>query len=149
MKTPRTWILIADGARARLVSAERHGQNIQIAEKFEFHAGHEPNRELLRDKPARVFESNGATRHAVERKTDPHRALKHDFAETLAEALKDHLANKLFDRLVVVAPPVTLGDLRAVLSDPVKAVVTAELTMDLTKTPNSEIADHIDAAVVI
>lgn len=138
-----TWILIADGARARLASVERHGSSTELVEKFEYQADHRPSRELGRDRPARVHESQGATRHAVEPKVDPHRALKREFADTISEALDDNLAQKNFDRLIVVAPPVTLGDLRRVFSEPVKSKIFAEVAMDLTKVPNSEVPRHI------
>jgi protein required for attachment to host cells len=138
MKAAKTWVVIADGARARLVSAEGHGKMLHVS------ADHRPNRELQDDKPSRVYESHGETRHGVEPKTDPHRELKRDFARIIAEALEDSLHLKHFDRLVVVAPPVTLGDLRTALSEAVKASVIAEVAMDLTKIPNSEVPRHIE-----
>lgn len=144
MKAAKTWVVIADGARARLVSAEGHGKMLHVVEQREFSADHRPNRELQDDKPSRVYESHGETRHGVEPKTDPHRELKRDFARIIAEALEDSLHLKHFDRLVVVAPPVTLGDLRTALSEAVKASVIAEVAMDLTKIPNSEVPRHIE-----
>jgi protein required for attachment to host cells len=144
MKTNKTWVLIADGARARLVAAEGHGKGLQLIEKLEFSADHSPNRELLHDKPARVFESHGATRHGVEPKSDPHRELKRDFAQELSSVLDTNLSKHEFDKLVVVASPVTLGDLRRALSEAVKATVVAEVSKDLTKVPNHEIARHIE-----
>ena len=144
MKTEKTWVLIADGARARLVAAEGHGKGLQLIEKLEFSADHSPNRELLHDKSARVFES-----HGVEPKTDPHRELKRDFAKEIAEALDANVACNEFDKLVVVASPVTLGDLRRALSEAVKAKVIAEVSKDLTKVPNHEIARHIEDLILI
>lgn len=144
MKTGKTWVLIADGARARLVAAEGHGKGLQLIEKLEFSADHSPNRELLPDKSARVFES-----HGVEPKTDPHRELKRDFAKEIAEALDANVACNEFDKLVVVASPVTLGDLRRALSEAVKAKVIAEVSKDLTKVPNHEIARHIEDLILI
>lgn len=149
MKAAKTWVVIADGARARLVSAEGHGEMLRVVEQREFSADHRPNRELQDDKPSRVYESQGETRHGVEPKTDPHRELKRDFARIIAEALEDSLHLKHFDRLVVVAPPVTLGDLRTALSEAVKASVIAEVAMDLTKIPNSEVARHIEDLIRI
>jgi protein required for attachment to host cells len=144
MEAAKTWVVIADGARARFVSAEGHGKALRIVEQREFNSDHRPNRELQADKPSRVFESHGSARHAVEPKTDPHRELKRDFAHVIAEALDDSLTLKHFNRLVVVAPPVTLGDLRSVLTEAVKASVIAEVAMDLTKIPNSQVARHIE-----
>ena len=144
MKAAKTWVVIADGARARLVSAEGHGKALHVVEQCEFSADHRPNRELQDDKPSRVYESHGETRHGVEPKTDPHRELKRDFAHLVADELDDSLSLKKFDRLVVVAPPVTLGDLRNALSERVKASVIAEVAIDLTKVPNSEVPRHIE-----
>ncbi len=149
MKTDKTWVLIADGSRARLVAAEGHDKGLRLIEKLEFSADHSPNRELLHDKPARVYESHGAARHGVEPKTNPHRELKHEFAKELAEVLDANLVRNQFDKLVVVASPVTLGDLRRTLSDAVKATIIAEVSKDLTKVPNHEIARHIEDLIPI
>ncbi len=146
-----TWVLIADGARARLVEAERHGGKLRLIEKLELSAGHGPNRDLGNDRPARVFESRmhakGTMRHAVEPKTDQHRELKRDFAKEIAELLDVKLGQHQFDELVVVAAPVTLGDLRRALSDAVKLTIIAEVSKDLTKVPNDEVMRHIDGLV--
>jgi protein required for attachment to host cells len=86
-------------------------------------------------------------RHANEPKFDPHRELKRSFAEHLAGTISGHLENAAFDRLIVVAAPVTLGDLRAAFSDAVKARITAEFDKDLTKIPNTEIAEILGEAL--
>ncbi len=151
MKDPQndhtTWVLIANGARGRLLSAEGHGKALRVIELREFAASHEPNRDLGRDRPARVFESHGATRHAIEPKSDAHRELKRDFAAEIAEALDTSLLQKKFGRLVIAAPPVTLGDLRKALSEAVRLKIVAEIAMDLTKVPNSEVPRHIEGVV--
>jgi protein required for attachment to host cells len=149
MKSKTTWVLIADGARARLVSAVGHDKTLHVVEQCEFKAAHQANRDLERDKPARVFESHGATRHAIEAKVDPHRELKRSFAQEIAEALEDSLAKKHFDRLVIAAAPITLGDLRSAMSDNVKNSVIAEIAMDLTKVPNSDVPRHIEGLIPV
>jgi protein required for attachment to host cells len=107
-----------------------------------------PSRELGTDRPGRSFESVGSTRHAMESQSDPHREHKRQFAHRIADLLHERLHAKSFDRLVVAAPAVTMGDLRAALSDQVKAVIAAELVADLTKTPVAELparlAKHVE-----
>lgn len=147
MKKTTTWLLIADGARGRILSVEGHGASRQFVEVEEFSGDHAANRDLLRDKPTRVYESQGEARHANEPKSDPHRELKRSFAEHIADAISAHLAKAAFDKLIVVAAPVTLGDLRAAFSDTVKARITAEIDKDLTKTPNTGIASIIGDAL--
>jgi protein required for attachment to host cells len=149
MRPTTTWILIADGARARIFANHGPGKGVEAVEGAEFTADHRPDREILSDKPGRTFESVGTTRHAIQPHHDPHRELKRAFSERLAQLLDQKLAQKAYDRVVLVAPPVTLGDLREALSDPVKAAVYAELGKDLTKTPTHELPEHLAAVLAV
>jgi protein required for attachment to host cells len=63
--------------------------------------------------------------------------------------LDEKLAAKACDRVVLLAPPTTLGDLRASLSEPVRAVVSAEIDKDLTKTPAAELLQHLGAVLAV
>jgi protein required for attachment to host cells len=66
----------------------------------------------------------------------------------LADALALGLRRKAYDRLVIVAAPSALGDLRAALSEQVRAKVIREIAKDLTKTPDSEVAGHLGDVIV-
>lgn len=147
MKPTTTWILIADGAHARLFANRGPGKGIEALEAI--NGDHRPDSELVRDGLGRSFESVGDTRHAITPRTDPHRELKRSFAAQLAEILDQRLAEKAFDRLVIVAPPKALGDLRAALSAHVKPLVYAELDKDLVKTPTAELPSHLGAVMAI
>jgi protein required for attachment to host cells len=152
MKPTTTWILIADGAHARLFSNSGPGKGIEAVEGGVINGDHRPDHELVRDGLGRSFESSGSAgdmRHAIEPRTDPHRELKRDFAKHLGKVLAQGLANKSYDRLVIVAPPTALGDLRHALSEPVKHAVYAELDKDLVKTPTAELPSHLGAVMAI
>lgn len=149
MKPTTTWILIADGARARIFANRGPGKGIEPVAGEALQGDHRPSRDLLRHKPGRTFESAGTMRHAIAPHHDPHRELKRTFAHELAESLEAHLADKAYDRLVVVAPPKALGDLRSALSEHVRAVVYAELGKDLTKTPMAELPGHIAEVLAV
>jgi len=149
MKPTTTWVLIADGARARIFANHGPGKGLEAVAGAEFEADHRPDREILSDKPGRTFESVGTTRHAIEPHHDPHRELKRSFAEELAAMLDQRLGDKAYDRVILVAPPATLGDLRAALSDRVGAVVYAELDKDLTKTPAADLPGHLAAVLAV
>jgi len=149
MKPTTTWILIADGARARIFANHGPGKGIEAVAGGEFDADHRPDREIMSDKPGRSFESVGTTRHAIEPHHDPHRELKRAFSERLAAMLDEQLATKAFDRVILVAPPEMLGDLRSALSPHVQAAVYAELDKDLTKTPVQELPSHLAAVLAV
>jgi protein required for attachment to host cells len=143
MKTTRTWILIADGARARVLENDGPGKGLHEVEGLVFHGDHESTHEIMSDREGRSHASVGPGRSAIEAHSDPHRELKKKFAHRLAEALAQGLQRKAYDRLVVVAAPSALGDLRAALPAAVRAKVTGEVAQDLTKTPDAEVARHL------
>ena len=145
-KSVKTWVLIADGARARILQSEAHGDALQPVPGCEFGVDDPPNRDIDADKPGRTFDSQGTGRHAMEPKTNPHRHRKAEFARHLAGFLEKKRAERAFDRLVIAASPATLGDLRQTLSKGVKAAIGGEIPKDLTGIPDREIADHLGEA---
>jgi protein required for attachment to host cells len=145
----RTWVLVTDAARARIFENTGKGTGLTIVQDMTLDADLAPSRELGTDRPGRSFDSVGSGRHAMESPSDLHREQKRQFARRVAEAIDVRQARRSFDRLVLVAPPVTMGDLRAVLPDRVKAVVTAEVVADLTNTPTSELPEHLAAHVTL
>jgi protein required for attachment to host cells len=149
MKQVRTWVLIADAARARVFESKGKGTGLTVVQDMSFDAQLAPSHEIGSDRPGRSFESVGSTRHAMESPSDPHREQKRQFARRIADAVEQKQAARSFDRLVLVAPAVTMGDLRAILPDKVKAVVAAELVADLTNTPMSELPAHLAPHVTL
>jgi protein required for attachment to host cells len=143
MKPTRTWVLIADGARARILENNGPGHGLTAVEGLVFHGDHAATHDIVADQAGRSFSSHGPGRSAIEPHTDPHRELKAKFARHLADVLAQNFEKKAYDRLVVVASPVTLGDLRSALSEHVRATIVGEIAQDLTKMPNDEIGRHI------
>jgi protein required for attachment to host cells len=143
MKPKKTWVLIADGGHAKVFETEGPASELAPVGDMMFSADLPANRDILADRPGRDYESHGHARHAIENRSDPHRQLKRDFAKKVAGILETKLTEKRFDRLVLVAPPVALGDLRDVLPKAVQAKVVAELAHDLVKTPSHELPSHL------
>ena len=79
----------------------------------------------------------------MEPPTDPQRYAKFEFARDLAERLEDAVHRGRFARLMLIAAPKTLGDLRELLPESVKAKVVAEIDKDLTKVPRPELGKHL------
>lgn len=143
MKQLRTWILIADGARARVLEPKGSDHQMIEVEGLDFSSDHAATHDLVTDRQGRSYSSQGPGRSAIEAHSDPHRELKTTFANHLAEILAREQAAGHFHRLILIAAPATLGDLRHALSDAVRNTVVGELASDLTKTPNSQIAGHL------
>jgi protein required for attachment to host cells len=143
MKPDRTWIVIADGANAKVFEHSADNPKLEPVRGVGFATRLPRTRELVTDRLVRSFESQGRARHAKTERTDPHRELKRTSAEKLAGMLEAQLAAKRYERLVLVAPPVTLGDLRDALAKGVRVRVAGELAQDLVKTPQSRLLRHL------
>ena len=148
MKAIRTWVLIADGARARILQNNGPGHGLTAVDGQVFEGDHSATHDLVSDREGRSFSSHGPRRSALDARSDPHRTLKSKFAHQLAEVLAQGHAHDAYDRLVIVASPVTLGDIRSAISDQVRAKVIGEVAQDLTKLPNSQVAVHLDSVLV-
>ena len=142
MKPIRTYILIADGARAHLLLSEGRGKPLTEVPDSDIRVDLKADHDLTTDRPGRVHESANVARHAIERE-DLQRKEKERFAQSLAEGLDRRLANREYDRLVIAAAPETLGIIRSALSDKVRASILAEVAKDLTKIPNPQIRSHL------
>ena len=77
----------------------------------------------------------------------PRRRSRSTRARELAERLEEAAHAHRFDKLVLVAAPKTLGDLRELLPDPVKTKVVAEIDKDLTKVPLRDLPRHLEAVL--
>lgn len=147
MQKTRTWILIADAGSARVLETQGIGQPLRIVSSHSLEQDLPPSHELGQDRPPRSHDSVGSARHAFEPKADPHRKLKRSFAKLISDELEAAAASKSFDRLIIVAPPVLLGDLRQELPRSVKDRTAAEVAKDLVSTADHDIRKHLQDVV--
>jgi protein required for attachment to host cells len=82
-------------------------------------------------------------------RTDPHELEEQRFTESLAGDVNRAALAKQFDRLILAAPPRTLGILRKSLSSHATERVIAELDKDLTKSSRDDLAAHMDGHIVV
>jgi len=143
MKRKTTWILIADGARVRILRYLGRLSGVQQLQGYEWQVSHVQDRELGTDRPGRVFDSVGKGRHSIEPHTSVARLNKDEFAHGITDFLQEKLEAGAFDRLVLIAPPETLGDLRGHLSDKLAKSIFAEVPLDLTHVPNDKIDGYL------
>jgi protein required for attachment to host cells len=116
----RTLIVVADGARARFFEPQHDAHALVHASQADLVAPDSrlPNREIMSDRPGR------------EPTHDPHKMEKHNFTAALARTL-DEICGQ-YDRLVLVAPPRSMGELDTLLSTQVKNAVSHRVPKDLT-----------------
>ena len=141
MKKAKIWYVVADGGRARFVAQDENGA-FRTVLSFVAADMHKRSSDLGRDRPARVMESAGPGRSAVEPRRDLHEAAKEDFIALVAEQIAAEHANGQFDSLVLVSPPGVLTELRHKLSKPLAQLVVGDLQKDLTKVPDHDLTEH-------
>lgn len=134
-KNTVTWIVLADGARAHIVQSMGAGGDLTTVYADEDVKAKLPSREINADRPGRTFDSGGEGRHAYEPPSDPHRKEKADFIRGIADILEDGANKNAYERLILIAPPQALGDLRGSLSKRVSGKVANEVAKDLVATP--------------
>ncbi len=147
MKPIMTWILVADGSRARLYANSGPGTGLEAITDQELKGLNLPSREIMADRPGRSFDSAGSGRHAMEPRSDARDIEKERFTRSLAELLDRERGEGKYERLVIVAPPRELGRLRAALPPAVQKCVTAELNKDLVQLGNKELTEHLAAVM--
>jgi len=145
----RTWVVAADSARARLYLHDHSEEALRPAEL----AGLPPLDDRVQshtEKSDRAGRSHGSSndgvRHAIESHSDYRKLEKQKFSIALADALNHARLHDEFDRLVLVAPPRSIGELRRHLSVQVQSAMEV-IAKDLTKAPVEILWDHVAGAV--
>jgi len=139
-----TLLLVGDGQKALFLRNKGHAQRIRLVVEQVLERDNPATREQGTDRPGRSNASVGVIRSAME-ETDWHHIAEERFAGELADALYRHAHANLFEKLVVIAPPKILGNLRKALHAEVAERVTAEIPKELTSHPVSEIERLIAA----
>ena len=141
VKPPVTWILVADGNNAHIYTravGEKHipmggEKHRQYDEAFIRELVLVPGMELKTESAHHLSGLQGDAREEV----------KLHFMKTIAQKLNEALVQKFFDKLVLVATPRMLGELRECLAPAVKKCVVAEMPKDLTHYKGEELLQHL------
>ena len=149
MPPTTTLIVVADAANARFLVSSGPASKITELQEQSMHSAVPPTHELVRDRQTRIFESMGTGRSAVEPKEGPRRRTKREFAEVVAAALEQQAVSGQYQRIVIVAAPTMLGDMRPVLGSNTKQLLVAEIDKDLTSHSPSDLRSHLADHVVV
>lgn len=132
--TKGTWVLIADGEKALFLRNDLDEMNPDLNVVRIEEQDNPPTREQGTSDRGSVQQSVGSARSRVQ-DTDWHELAKERFADELAEILFGLAQRNAFERIVLVASPQVLGELRAKMHKDVANRVVAELHKTLTNHP--------------
>ena len=147
MKKTVTWVLIADGAQARVLENTGPGKGLKQVEGLDWEIEPLQAQDIVSDRPGRSHSSVGSGRSAMEPKTDPVDHRETEFVKSLAAVLDRKQQQGAFDRLVIAAAPIALGDIRKAISANVRNTIVAELNKDLTNLPTAQLDQHLDGII--
>jgi len=140
-----TWIAVLDGTQARFFALRMNGDGQVFQEAAKALSADLPRRDK---QPARTS-SIGKARGAVEPRHDYNKMAKHQFTREVAATLDAACADHRYDRLVLVAPPRSLGELRELLSERVLAGLAHEVPKNLTKLASDALRKKLSGLVAM
>jgi protein required for attachment to host cells len=137
-------VLVGDGQKALFLRNRGSALDVDLIVEEILEQDNPATREQGTDRPGQSTASPAVARSAME-EVDWHHIAKERFANEIAEELYRHAHANRFDRLIIIAPPKILGQLRKACHAEVVARVVAEIPKELTSYPVSDIARLIAA----
>jgi protein required for attachment to host cells len=147
MKKTITWVLIANGAQARVLENTGPGKGLQQVDGLDWAIEPLQAQEIVTDRPGTKGGGGSFNRGGMVPRTDPVEQRETDFVKSVAASLERHQQKGDFDRLIIAAAPIALGDIRKMISPAVKKLVVAELNKDLTNLPTAQLDQHLDGII--
>jgi protein required for attachment to host cells len=139
----RNWVVVADSARALVFTLNGHTKSLLQIREMSHPESRMRDLELVGDKPGRAFERVGQVRHAVTQAFDPRTVEKRKFGLEVAMMLDHARKEGMVDKIVIVAAPGFLGDLRSNLTDKTTKLIAREIPKDLVHMTVWEIQEHL------
>jgi len=137
-------ILVADGRKFLLLRNKGDFRNPKLVVEASGEQNNPVTRGQGTDQPGRIASGKDGIRSSME-PTDFHQLQEDQFAAEIAGMLDNLARCGDLERLIVVAPPRTLAEMRKHYSQPVVDRLVAEIDKDLTKHPVEEIARTLSA----
>ena len=131
----RTWVLVADGTKALFLrnDGDELHPNLKVIDVEE-----QPSlstREQGTDRPGRNNRGRPSYNRSAMEPTDLHQLAEDQFAKNLADTMNGAALANRFEKLVVIAPPRVLAELRARFHKETQGRIVAELDKTLTGLP--------------
>jgi len=141
-RQPVVWVLVADGARARVVvPAEREGQ---FATRIAFDpASARMHPDAAAGAVDRRYEAAAPGHHAEKPARDPKALDEAGFATSVAHHVNAHALRHDFDQLVLVAPGRTLHHLRDALGPHATQRVVGSVSKEFAGLNDHDLSPHL------
>ncbi|MBB3995341.1 protein required for attachment to host cells [Sulfitobacter undariae] len=142
--TKGTWVLVTDSEKALFLKNETDGTDPYLTVVKKETQDNPPTRDQAANERGRKSDGSSGHKSAMD-DTDWHELAKERFAADLADMLYKRAHKGEFERIVIVADPNTLGELRSQLHKEVSDKVIGEIPKTLTNHPLDEIEKMVKA----
>jgi len=122
------WIVVADAHVGRIYATDELVERLDLVEELKEH-GHR----VVHGSGGAPTHVPGAGRGAGQAHGDPHKLGEEKFARAVADALDEGARRHAYERMVLIAPPVFLGQVRAELAAQAKGRLVASVHHDWTQ----------------
>jgi protein required for attachment to host cells len=150
----RVRIVVADRGEARFYDAQHANSHLHLVGELTDPLAHQRDRDFKSDRPGRVFDHaagpgrRGAVgHHATGGENSPLRHEAEAFAHRIINSLEQAQQTDSFDKLVLVAEPRFLGELRDAMPKSLANKIVFQVDKDLVHQDDQAISKHLPADV--
>ncbi len=143
-----TWILVSNASKGRLFRNTGPNKGLELLREFAHPQSREKNANLVSDRPGHNPGAGNGHGSFVS-STQPREHEADVFALELARELDAGRVNNLYSRLVLVASPAFMGQIKQHLSGTVQKLVSGSLEKDYTQSNEKELGRHLAACVCV
>jgi protein required for attachment to host cells len=143
-----TWILVSNASIGRLFRNSGPNKGLELVQEFSHPQSREKNANLVSDRPGHnPGAGNGHGSFVPATLPKEHEADL--FALELARELDSGRIGNLYSRLVLVASPAFMGQLKRHLTDAVHKLVSDSVEKDYTRSTDKELSHHLASCVCV
>ncbi len=145
----RTWFVVANRSLARFFETEGGIKGWRALQEIPHPAGKLKNREIESDRQGASMGQGGASYpvHGAMNKGEAAFHVMQEFARSIAKIIEDGRVHNAFDRLVLVAPPRFLGELKSSLSAKAEELVYRTVDQELTRLDDAALRQRLQPAL--
>ena len=143
-----TWILVANASQAKLYANTGPRKGLVLIKDLQHPESREKAADLVSDRPGQMH-SPGVGQRASQPKTDPKTNEARSFAQELARELNHGRSSGQLERIILVAPPAFMGLINEKLDGPTANMVSDRFEKGYTKTPEKELAGHLESRIYL
>lgn len=140
----QTLVMVTDGRKLLFLRNDGDSEHMNLIVEKASVREDAPNRDLSTDEPGSVFSSSGTARSSYE-ETDFHQLEEDRWVHDAADKVNSRALRNDFDKLVIIAPPKALGELRKKLHKETEKRTILEIDKEMTNQPIKEIEELIDS----